>query len=709
MIRVKEKDKKIQGVRKAISRGLILMLIALFVCLSPGYSALGEGETGGTGGTGTGESGGTGGTGGTGTGGTGGDSSGQSSESGKKLKVSIETLRLTGTSTSVILSSENGNGVLYYLLEKKASESAPSAQEIKSKGKKSRDGFISMAPLEENVEYMFYAVAEDNLGNISDVVSKRGVSSASRGIEIAGHVYCTLQVRDDIDDYVNEPGEITLNVGSVKNVKKIEYIIADRFVNSEGMIEKIANTKQDVTTAAGTSEITLSTWSEYDPNEKPGLVRDMLNYVYVKMTDEDGNVTYISSAGIWEDETEPTAGVTANADEMTAVVTVTGDDEESGVKKYYFMYRDPIDLSAVEPEDVKSKGISTDDGIFELSGLAKSTRYDLFAVVEDNAGNLSTVAYGSLTTSGEPEASSIRPSSDTSGNPGTTSNVSKRTEGVSLEDEEVNPNVPELTPFLTGSDEKGSSGVIKIIGWENLGIVAKNTAEPGNIYINMNGAVVVPQDFWEKVSGRNITCHFIMDDTITWVINGRGIINAPTSIDLTVSRKPGNIPAKLINDLAGVYPREEFTVDHHGTFDFTPTLKVKLGAENEDRNAYLYSYNKNDYRLELLSTVVVDDQGRASFALPDISDYVVIVGQVEGETVTEEDTEEITGEKQETKANEFVNSPKSSGKLWVVIVTVVALLLFGFILFMPKRKANEEGPESDGEPDGESDTPDEDE
>jgi len=662
--------------KRALGRGIIMLLIVFLVCLNPGM-ALAMGENGGTSGEG--------------------DSSGQGGTSGQggsqddgKLVVKIETVKLSGKSGTVIVSCEGGSASCYYLLVKEAGSSEPTAEEIKSKGTKSRDGFISMPSVTENVEYVIYVVAEDAAGNLSKVVSRKAASSSSRGIEILGHIYCTLQTRDEIDDYTNEPGEITINVGSVKNIKKVEYIIADKFVNSTGMIDAIATEDKDVTTSAGTSSITLSTWSEYDEKEKPGLVRNMLNYVYVRMTDTDDNYTYFSSRGIWEDETLPLAlSVTGKADETSAVVTVTGEDEESGLKKYYFMYRDPIDLSPVEPEYVKLHGMESEDGIFEISGLAKRTSYDMYAVVEDLAGNLSTVISGSLTTEGEAEASAVRESSDTSGNPGTASNVDQRTDGVSLEDEEVTQNVAELTPYLVGSEEKEYAGLIKIIGWDDIKAVAEKTKEPGDIYIAMNGGAVVPGDVLAKVSGRNVNCHFIMDDTFIWVINGRDLSVEPASTDLRVSANSGLIPAKLITDLAGVYPYEEFSVEHYGTFSFNPQLVMRLGGENEGKNAYLYCYNQNDFRLELLDTVEVNDTGKVSFELPDSADYVVIVGPVQGTDQPEEETTEGYQRNTESKANDFVNEPKSSGKLWIIIITVIALLLFGFILFMPKGKTND--------------------
>lgn len=687
MIRLRSRKRDSKGYRWWAF--FAVLLVALFLCINPA-TADAAGETGGaeqgtSAGTGTGTS--------TGTGtGTGTGSSGGAATTSQGMQISID-LRLTEKSAIVVAKAKNGTPAMYYILMKEDGEKAPTAEETRKNGTKTRDGYLSMPPVTENVEYIFYAVAEDSSGKLGQVFSKRGASSASRGIGINGHIYCTLQVRDEIDDCMNTPGEISINVGAGKAAKKIEYIIADKFVNSEGMIETIANEKQDVNTSAGTSSLNISKWSVYDPNRKPGLVKNMLNYVYVKITNPDDTVDYYSSRGIWEDETLPIAGsVTAEADETRAVVTVTGNDDESGVRKYYMLLRDPIDLTTVKPEDVVKKGRVSDDGIFNLTGLSKRTRYDLYAVVEDMAGNLSQVKSGDLTTTGEPSASSVRQSSDTSGNPGSTSNVAKRTEGVSLQDPELIRLVEDRIPYLVTAEGKASTEFLSITGWDKISVIIGNASDQSDIYIDMNGGTVIPADVLEKAAGRNINCHFIMDDLFTWVVNGRRIQSVDQSADIRVTPVSGRIPSQLVNDLAGVYPREEFSVAGGGATRFPGVLNVKLGLENEGKNAYLYSYTGQDTGLTLLQTTTVDNNGLAAFTLTEASEYVVIVGPTEKVAPSDRQDEP---ERRSGNGADFANESKNSENLWIILVSVFAVLLFGFILFLPKEKYEEEGPEEE--------------
>ena len=670
------KFRKFSSFKSSVMVPVAVLLCLSFVYLFGGHS-LAEGETGNP------ES----------SSGSGSQSGSSSGTSGKNTPAVSIDLRLTEKSAVIVAKSGDGSAAIFYLLIKADGEKAPTASEVKKDGIITRDGYFSMAPLAENVEYIFYVVTEDKSGKLSEVYSKRGASSASKGIQIGGHIYCTLQVRDEIDDYTNKPGEISINSGTGTTAKKIEYIIADTFVNSPGMIETIATEKQDVNTSAGTSSLNISKWSEYDPKVKPGLVRNMLNYVYVRITNADDTVTYYSSRGIWEDEIAPIAGsVTAEADETRAVVTVTGNDDESGVRKYYMLLRDPIDLTTVKPEDVVKKGRVSDDGIFNITGLSKRTRYDLYAVVEDMAGNLSEVKSGDLTTTGEPSASSVRQSSDTSGNPGSTSNVAKRTEGVSLQDPELIRPVEDRIPYLVTAEGKASTEFLSITGWDKISVIIGNASDQSDIYIDMNGGTVIPADVLEKAAGRNINCHFIMDDLFTWVVNGRRLQSVNQSADLRITSVSGRIPGQLVNDLAGVYPREEFSVAGGSTAGFPAVLNVKLGLENEGKNAYLYSYIGQDIGLTLLQTTTVDNNGLAAFTLTDASEYVVIVGPTEKVAPSDRQDEP---ERRSGNGADFANESKNSENLWIILVSVFAVLLFGFILFLPKEKYEEEGPEEE--------------
>ena len=266
--------------------------------------------------------------------------------------------------------------------------------------------------------------------------------------------------------------------------------------------------------------------------------------------------------------------------------------------------------------------------------------------------------------------------------------MAKRTEGVSLTDEEVESKVEDRIPYIVSSPERDSSGVAKISGWENISAVAEKKEEPGDIYVEMNGGSLVPGDVLGKISGRNITFHFIMDDTYIWAVNGRSFTATPQSTDLRVGSST-RIPSQAINELAGVYPHETFSIEHKGDFTFSPTLDIDMGQENAGKKAHLYSYNENEYKLELLGSDEISDLGYASFPIPYSSDYLVIVGTDTYEETTTEVIEPTTGE--ESNAGDFANTKKSSSKLWIIVVSIIAVLLIAVIIFLSGSGKNRNG------------------
>ena len=662
-----------------------------------GAAGTGTAGTGGTGTAGTGAAG-AGGTGttGTGTSGTGGTkntgkgSSGIGIDAASSEPLTIDTVKLTDQSSTVIISG--GSDIsMYYLLVREADQKEPSSSEVKKEGTGSRDGYLSMAPLTADVEYVFYAVAEDKNGNLSEVIKRRGAALGSRGIEVMGHVYLSLQTKDEIDDYTNQSETITINTGKEQDVKSIEYIIADRFLSSEGLIETLATEAQDVNTSAGASQVNISKWSAYEPGSKPGLVRNMLNYIYVKITASDGSETYIATRGIWEDETLPLAmSIDAKADETGASVTVTGSDEESGISKYYLLVRDQLELTGVEPEDVRRLGMPSDDGIFTINGLTKRSRYDLYAVVEDKAGNLSPVKSGNLATEGEVEASSVRTDPDSTMKPGGNSNVAKRTEGVSLTDPVKQSTAVDRIPYIVASAERDYSGIDKIAGWNDIGLVLSKTPEPSDMYIDMNGGVRIPGDVLARIAGKDIALHLIMDDTYIWVIRGLTLTDVSEDVDLGILRDESRIPAGLVNELAGVYPREIFSVENREGNSLFTEMDLKLGKENAGKYANLYYYVENENRLKHQQTKQISDLGYASFTIPEATDYLLLVQPSEN---MEPESAPVISDVNDSITDEYANTPKSGGKLWILIISLIGILPIAILLFASGERRKDREPE----------------
>ena len=76
---------------------------------------------------------------------------------------------------------------------------------------------------------------------------------------------------------------------------------------------------------------------------------------------------------------------------------VKGKDDESGIKYYYLLVKKTTEDAPKKAEDVKG-GMRSEDGKFDLSGLSPSTKYNVYAVIEDKAGNLSEIKKGTMST-----------------------------------------------------------------------------------------------------------------------------------------------------------------------------------------------------------------------------------------------------------------------------------------------------------------------
>ena len=306
------------------------------------------------------------------------------------VPVSINSASVVGTQGRVsIQATDNLSGVAnYYVLAVNKNGGTPpaNAAEVKSRGVKSTSSTVTVPGLSYANKYTFYAVVEDKSGNLcSNFISRDSVVGPGKitaEIRVEDHKYDKLQGKQEIDDYYKEPKEIKITATAENGVKTIEYFISDKFMTANGDIEKAAGnsagtpnstttgasttvTSGDVNTVATTTSTAKTSnsnntnnWATYKDNSRPYLLKNKLNYIYVRVTDNGGGVTYISSKGLWEDEIKPkTSSTSTTPKDTTAAVTVKGSDKESGVKNYYLLARKDGESAPSKAEDVKSAGM----------------------------------------------------------------------------------------------------------------------------------------------------------------------------------------------------------------------------------------------------------------------------------------------------------------------------------------------------------------
>ncbi len=116
-------------------------------------------------------------------------------------------------------------------------------------------------------------------------------------------------------------------------IKKIEYYIADE--------DLIANAQLADSDIASQIESKVSDWTTYESGSKIDLKDNQKNVLYIKATDNAGNVSYINSQGIVIDKLVPAITGVENGQTYYGDVIITVNDELAGV-----------DVVKVDGEDV---------------------------------------------------------------------------------------------------------------------------------------------------------------------------------------------------------------------------------------------------------------------------------------------------------------------------------------------------------------------
>ena len=213
----------------------------------------------------------------------------------------------------------------------------------------------------------------------------------------------------------------------------------------------------------------------------------------------------------------------------------------------------------------------------------------------------------------------------------------------------------------------------------------------------------MPKAALAKIAGRDVTYYFEMNDDVTWAVNGLSFEGNPSQdIDFRVRLDTRNIPAKLIKEIADVYPHTNISLEHSGPFGFTAILSIYLGEQGDGMYGNLYYYNEDDKSLEFVESAPVDGSGRSSFEFTHASDYTVIV---RGESLTSKTAEAlaaanldgaggIAGDSKGGINGGVKNVSKDTTRIWLLVVSLISIILCGVILFVPdkrKRKGRYQG------------------
>ncbi len=477
-------------------------------------------------------------------------------------------------------------------------------------------------------------------------------------------------------------------------------------------------------------------WKPYSDTGRPTLPLNKASYVYARITDNDGGLTYLSTGKLIHDTTPPTVdSVTLNSRSNDQILPIVGKDTLSGVDTFYVYYEPKKDDSKVPTaEEIMNKGVATQvevrDGksaaasvTYSTNDLLKDVTYSFYVVAKDKAGNISAVK--TYETKGEGPASkdvsgnSIDSGSDGSGlaaapngiagsGGGSTpkgsgsSGLAAAPNGIagsgsgsgsgSALDRQIN-----RKPYISDATGDTKIGLDATGGWDKITDEVKGATEGTSMDVEMAGLSVIPDRVLVALRGRDLSVTFKLPQDVEWQINGKDIeTSSGADIDMGVVMGARNIPLDMLDAVTGTFPHTEIELKHDGPLGFTGKLRVPLGASNAGMYAYLYYYDTEAQELVLKQSSQVNSVGMAEFDFDHASDYTIVLRADEmltGAAETDADAAKTVAAFEET-ADDSVSGAyvfsmsdavgnSASVRIWLFAVAIISALLCGAILFMP--------------------------
>lgn len=216
---------------------------------------------------------------------------------------------------------------------------------------------------------------KDSNGYITDSINKEikiDKAAPTGTIQVKESTWDKFLEKISFGFYTNTKEKITItseDAGS--GIASTEYLVSDKAYTQ---ISDMQN---------------LSGWKDYDNSNKPKIKTNRTNYVYARITDNVGNVTYLSSDGILHDDEKPYIfDITPVMKDRSGSVTFDIFEDGSGLEKVYFLYSTDInEVTSATTENLKASDYHNATGTFTLSDLKPNTEYYCAVLAVDKAGN----------------------------------------------------------------------------------------------------------------------------------------------------------------------------------------------------------------------------------------------------------------------------------------------------------------------------------
>lgn len=216
---------------------------------------------------------------------------------------------------------------------------------------------------------------KDSNGYITDSINKEikiDKAAPTGTIQVKESTWDKFLEKISFGFYTNTKEKITItseDTGS--GIASTEYLVSDKAYTQ---ISDMQN---------------LSGWKDYDNSNKPKIKTNRTSYVYARITDNVGNVTYLSSDGILHDDEMPYIfDITPVMKDRSGSVTFDIFEDGSGLEKVYFLYSTDInEVTSATTENLKASDYHNATGTFTLSDLKPNTEYYCAVLAVDKAGN----------------------------------------------------------------------------------------------------------------------------------------------------------------------------------------------------------------------------------------------------------------------------------------------------------------------------------
>lgn len=227
----------------------------------------------------------------------------------------------------------------------------------------------------EEGKHSYTLYFKNSNGCITDRISKEikiDKAAPTGTIQVKGSTWDKFLEKISLGFYTNTKEKITItseDTGS--GIASTEYLVSDKAYTQ---ISDMQN---------------LSGWKDYDNSNKPKIKTNRTNYVYARITDNVGNVTYLSSDGILHDDEKPFIfDITPVMKDRSGSVTFDIFEDGSGLEKVYFLYSTDMDkVTSATTENLKASDYHNATGTFTLSDLKPNTEYYCAVLAVDKAGN----------------------------------------------------------------------------------------------------------------------------------------------------------------------------------------------------------------------------------------------------------------------------------------------------------------------------------